>query len=251
MKFRPCIDLHQGKVKQIVGATFDEDPLKITSNHVSDRTPSYFANLYRSKGLDGGHVIKLGKGNDEAALSALKTYPGGLQIGGGINPNNIREWIDAGASKVILTSWLFTRNRIDFSRLGLLVELVSPERITLDLSCSKFEDGYRIMANQWRTRTEALLDRRLLERLSPFCSEFLIHSVDAEGRREGVDGQLLELLSGFSTRPLVYAGGVASWSDVGKIETLGRGEIDFTAGSSLDIFGGNTLRFEDLATRYA
>ena len=105
MKFRPCIDLHQGKVKQIIGGTLSED--NVESNFESEYDSAYYAKLYQKDNLQGGHVIMLGAGNEEAAKQALAAYPGGLQLGGGVDCDNALKWLDAGASQVILTSYIY------------------------------------------------------------------------------------------------------------------------------------------------
>src|ERR1039457_2537573 len=105
--FRPCIDLHEGKVKQIVGGTLGVEPGRLRTNFVSDRPAAWFAKLYQRDALAGAHVIMLGPGNDEPARAALRAYPGGLQIGGGINLENAGAWLAAGGSHVVVTSLLF------------------------------------------------------------------------------------------------------------------------------------------------
>jgi phosphoribosylformimino-5-aminoimidazole carboxamide ribonucleotide (ProFAR) isomerase len=84
-----------------------------------------FARLYREHGLEGGHVIKLGPGNDDAARDALRAWPGALQIGGGINDENAKEWLDAGASKVF------------FDVLGTTVSSFNVLRSLLPPTCSR------------------------------------------------------------------------------------------------------------------
>src|SRR5208282_1311250 len=139
--FRPCIDLHEGKVKQIVGGSLGDAGLR--TNFVSEKPARWFAELYKRDGLTGGHVIMLGPGNENEARAALAAYPGGLQIGGGINRDNAQSWLDAGASHVIVTSWVFREGRVDWNRLGELVKTIGKERLVLDLSCRK-RDEWRV-----------------------------------------------------------------------------------------------------------
>ena len=239
-RFRPCIDLHGGVVKQIVGSSITADDAAGRTNFVSDRTPEYYAELYARDDLRGGHVIKLGSGNDRAALAALAASPGRLQLGGGVNPDNARAWLDAGASQVIVTSYVFHSGRIDFAALKRLNSVCRPEELVLDLSCRRREDGnYYVVTDLWRNFTECRLDRELLDRLSDCCCEFLIHAVDVEGKCSGPDRELLELLSSASTRPCVYAGGIRNFADIKLIDDIGQGKIAYTIGSALDIFGGS------------
>lgn len=239
--FRPCIDLHDGKVKQIVGGTLNtaagEDDLR--TNFVSEKSPAYYAELYRRDGLTGGHVIKLGSGNDEAALEALRAYPGGLQLGGGVNADNAKTFIDAGASAVIVTSFVFSGGEFHEGNLKQLIKAVGRERIVLDLSCRKAPDGrYMVVTDRWKNFTSMALGAEVLEKLSSSCCEFLVHAVDVEGRRAGIDTGLLNLLAENSPCKCVYAGGIASMDDVKLIESAGGGRVDYTIGSALDIFGG-------------
>lgn len=116
--FRPCIDLHSGQVKQIVGGTLDENaPGSLKTNFVSPHPPAHFARLYRDNGLRGAHVIMLGPGNADAAREALAAWPGGLQVGGGITDQNAREWIDAGAEKVSnnCVGWMYLHQGVSKS----------------------------------------------------------------------------------------------------------------------------------------
>ena len=118
--FRPCIDLHDGRVKQIVGSSLSDNGDGLKTNFETDRSPAWFAELYKKDGLRGGHVIMLGKGNEKAAKEALLAYPNGLQIGGGITAYNALEYLEAGASQVIVASWIFPDGNLDFNRLELL-----------------------------------------------------------------------------------------------------------------------------------
>lgn len=254
MKFRPCIDLHNGKVKQIVGSTLkdvggtNETPAE---NFATDKPASEYAEMYQRDKLPGGHVIKLGPGNDEAAMSALKAYPNGLQIGGGINDTNAKRWLDAGASHVIVTSYVFREGKIDYDRLNKLVGIVGTERLVLDLSCRrKPEDPtgpYYVVTDRWQKYTDLPVNEKTLGELASYCDEFLVHGVEVEGKRCGILEDLVTLLGEYSPVPVTYAGGVRSTHDMDNVLTLGGGKVDLTIGSALDCFGG-TLKYDDVVT---
>ena len=251
MKFRPCIDLHRGKVKQIVGGTLtDQAGTALKTNFEADQPAQWYAQLYRRDRLAGGHVIQLGPGNGQAAMAALTAWPGGLQLGGGVTVDNASAWIDAGASAVIVTSWVFHGGKVDYARLRRLSQAIGRERLVLDLSCRRREDAYYIVTDRWQTFTRELVTTRLLDHLSKYCAEYLIHAVDVEGKCQGIETPLVELLGGWSGLPTTYAGGIYTWNDVDTIARLGGGAIDFTVGSALDIFGGSGLRYQELARRY-
>ncbi len=245
MRFRPCIDLHDGKVKQIVGSTLNDSEMPDT-NFVADNDSAFFASLYHENGLAGGHVIMLGRGNEEAAKLALQTYPGGLQIGGGLNDCNGGEYLDAGASHLIFTSFVVADGVLHLDRLKKLCDLYGRERIVLDLSCRRKSDGkYYVVSNRWQTFTDVEVNENTFDRLACFCDEFLIHAVDVEGKKCGIDEDLLNILALHETRCISYAGGVGSFADIDKINSIGKGKIDFTVGSALDIFGGE-LNFKEV-----
>ena len=245
-KFRPCIDLHDGKVKQIVGSTLRDDGAAPLENFVSEKPASWFADLYRRDKIQGAHVIMLGAGNEQAALDALQTYPNALQIGGGIKPENALRFLEAGASQVIVTSYVFDREgRFDEGRLKELSDLVGPDRLVLDLSCKATESGWVVAMNRWQTLTDLIVNAETFERLSPYCSEFLIHAVDVEGKCEGIDEGLVESLSVWCQKPVTYAGGARSVEDLERVQTLSDGRVDVTIGSALDIFGGKSAKYED------
>ncbi len=237
--FRPCIDLHSGKVKQIVGGTLSDSGAGLRTNFESDAGADYFASLYRMDGLTGGHVIMLGGGNEEAARSALRAYPGGLQIGGGINAGNALSYLDCGASKVIVTSAVFRDGAIDFAALKELSALVGKDRLVLDLSCRRRDDRYWIVTDRWQKFTDCEVNSASLEELSRYCGEYLVHAVDVEGKQGGIDVDLLRILADGSPIPATYAGGISSFADIDLISGYGCGRIDYTIGSALDIFGGN------------
>ena len=244
--FRPCIDLHEGKVKQIVGGTMSDDSSKVRANYVSERSSVWYAALYRRDGLSGGHVIMLGPGNEDAARAALQAFPGGLQVGGGINPGNAPGFLDAGASHVIITSWIFQGGQVDWERLQTLNRAIGRKRLVLDLSCRRRDGEYFVVTDLWQKSTELTIARETLERLSAFCAEFLIHAVDVEGLCRGIDRELVEKLGQWSPIPTTYAGGATSLADLEEVTRLGKGRIDLTIGSALDIFGGSGVRYEDV-----
>jgi len=243
--FRPCIDLRAGKVVQIVGGTLGADPAAVQTNFISERPAAWFAELYKNDGLTGGHVIMLGAGNELAARSALATYPGGLQIGGGINAANARTWLDAGASHVIVTSWVFRDGQVDAARLAELVKLIGRERLVLDLSCRQRDGNYYVVTDRWQKFTEVILSAATLENFSRSCAEFLIHAVDVEGLCRGIDGELVSRLGKWATIPATYAGGANSLADLEAVAQLGQGRIGLTIGSALDVFGGAGVRYAD------
>jgi len=241
--FRPCIDLHEGRVKQIVGGTLGAGDLR--TNFVSPKPARWFAELYRRDGLTGGHVIMLGPGNDTEARSALAAFPGGLQIGGGINDENARGWLDAGASHVIVTSWVFRDGRVDWGRLQELVRTIGKEKLVLDLSCRKREGRYWVVTDRWQKFTELEVNAPTLQKLAGSCAEFLVHAVDVEGLCRGIDHALVEQLGQWTPLPLTYAGGANALADLETVTRLGQGKVHLTIGSALDIFGGNGVKYAD------
>ena len=246
MKFRPCIDLHNGKVKQIVGSSLrDDHPEFLKTNFTADKPSSWYAELYRQDNLTGGHIIKLGPGNDAAAREALAAWPGGMQIGGGVTAANCRKWIDLGASHVIVTSYVFAEGKIARERLDNLVDIVGRERLVLDLSCRKRGDDYYIVTDRWQKFTEVTVCPQVLEDLARCCDEFLIHAAEVEGKCSGIERGLVEKLARWSPLPTTYAGGVRDLEDMRLIRDIGGGRIDLTVGSALDIFGGSTLTYRE------
>jgi phosphoribosylformimino-5-aminoimidazole carboxamide ribotide isomerase len=244
--FRPCIDLHEGKVKQIVGGTLGGEPGRLQTNFVSDRPAAWYAELYKRDGLKGGHVIMLGPGNEAEARAALRAYPDGLQVGGGVSLDNAQAWLDAGASHVIVTSWVFREGQVDWERLAQLVETVGKSRLVLDLSCRRRGGGYFVVTDRWQKFTDLAISRESLEKLAAWCAEFLIHAVDVEGQCCGIDQELVSSLGQWSPIPTAYAGGASSLADLEAVTRLGQGRIDLTIGSALDIFGGSGVRYEDV-----
>jgi phosphoribosylformimino-5-aminoimidazole carboxamide ribotide isomerase len=241
--FRPCIDLHEGKVKQIVGGTLGDAGLR--TNFVSEKPAAWFAELYRHDQLRGGHVIQLGAGNEAAALSALAVYPGGLHLGGGVNAENARVWLNAGASHVIVTSWVFREGRVDWSRLDELVKAIGRDRLVLDLSCRKRDAQYFVVTDRWQKFTDLEVTAETLHTFSRYCSEFLVHAVDVEGLCRGIDRELVEKLGRWTPLPMTYAGGANSLADLEEVTRLGSGRVDLTIGSALDIFGGSGVKYDD------
>lgn len=241
--FRPCIDLHDGRVKQIVGGSLDTGELR--TNFVSEKPSAWYAELYRLDDLRGGHVIKLGPGNDAAALEALRAYPGGLQLGGGVNAENATELLDAGASHVIVTSWIFREGRIEWDRLKKIVGRIGKQRLVLDLSCRKRDGEYFVVTDRWQKFTEMTLSRETLEEMGRFCDEFLIHAVDVEGLCRGIDEELVVKLADWSGIPTTYAGGARSLQDLETVTRISGNRVDLTIGSALDIFGGSGVAYQD------
>lgn len=246
MAFRPCIDLQNGRVVQIVGGTLTDDGAQTVTNHTSERPAAEFAALYRQDNLRGGHVILLGPGSEEAARSALAAYPNGLQIGGGVTPSNAALWLDAGASHVVITSFLFDGSVFSPARLHAMTAAVGKDRLVIDLSCRRAADGgYYVAANRWQTVTATRLDAALFQLLEPHCAEFLVHAADVEGRCEGIDAGLVRHLGDWVSLPTTYAGGAKRLEDVALVEDLSGGKVDLTIGSALDIFGGSGVRYAE------
>jgi len=251
MRFRPCIDLHAGQVKQIVGSSLtDDNPAALQTNFEADHQSDWYARLFRSNNLTGGHIIRLGPGNDVAARRALAAWPGGMQLGGGITIDDAPHWLAAGADAVIVTSWVFHDGQIDHQRLRRLSSLIGPDRLALDLSCRRRDADYFVVTNRWQNFTRAKITPALLDDLAGYCREFLIHGVDVEGKCGGIEMDLISILGRWQGIPITYAGGIRELADIDAIDRLGNGRIDFTVGSALDIFGGSQLRYRDLALRY-
>lgn len=247
MRFRPCIDLHDGVVKQIVGSTLSAEKADgLTTNFVADKPSSWFAELYRKDKLTGGHIIKLGPGNDEAAREALQAWPGKIQLGGGVTAENAQYWIENGASHVIVTSFVFKNGLIDMENLDQLVAAVGAERIVLDLSCRKRGDDYYIVTDRWQKFTDVAITEKVIKDLAGYCAEYLVHAVDVEGRCSGIETELVEKLGRWVSVPTTYAGGIRNFKDIDLIEEKGRGRLDFTVGSALDIFGGTEISYKEI-----
>jgi len=245
--FRPCIDLHNGKVKQIVGSSLSENESELKENFISQKPAEWYARLYKKDGLKGGHIIMLGPGNEEAATKALKAYPNGMQIGGGINRENSLKYIEAGASAVIVTSYIFPDGKFSLEKLKAISGEVGRERLVVDLSCYKVEGvgswEWLVAMNKWQTFTDFYITKENLEMISEFCFEFLVHAAGVEGKQQGMDLELIEFLGEHSPLPATYAGGANSVKDFETCNELSKGLVDLTIGSALDIFGG-TLPYE-------
>ena len=241
--FRPCIDLHQGKVKQIVGGSLCDSGAK--ANFVSDHGSGYYAELYKNTGLKGGHLISLGQNNQQSVLDALTAYPKGLQFGGGVNLDNALNYLNAGASKVIVTSYVFEGYQFSWEKLSDISALVGPENLVLDLSCRKTKQGWMVATNRWQTITNVKIDAHLIEQLQPYCAEFLIHSADVEGLQAGIDDDLVSALGKVVSIPTTYAGGATSLRDLDRVKELSAGKVDLTIGSALDIFGGSGVTLDE------
>ena len=233
-------------MKQIVGGSLSEADRPLRTNYVSDRDAAWYARLYGRDGLRGGHVIMLGPGNETVARAALAAYPGGLQIGGGITPGNARFYLDAGASHVIVTSWMFDgEGAFSAARLGRLVGAVGRDRLVLDLSCRRTAGGWTVASNRWGTLTDLHVDAGALDRLAESCAEFLVHAVDVEGLQAGIDEELVALLGAWGKRPVTYAGGARSLEDLVRVDALSRGAVDLAIGSALDLFGGSRIAYRE------
>lgn len=239
MRFRPCIDLRNGRVVQIVGGSLRDDGANIVTNFETDQSPALFAQRYQTDDLWGGHVIALGPGNREAALAALQAFPGGLQMGGGITPENAADYLDAGASHVIVTSYVFRDGRMDAERLAALLAAVGRQRLVLDLSCRKRDNTYWVVTDRWQRFTEVAITPETLAQLGDACAEFLVHGVDGEGQRLGIDTTLVEMLGEWSPCPVTYAGGARALADLDLVKAHGCGRVDLSIGSALDLFGGD------------
>lgn len=230
-------------MKQIVGGTLTDAGAR--TNFVSEKSAAWFADVYRRDQLAGGHVIMLGTGNEAAARAALAAYPGGLHLGGGINATNARTWLDAGASHVIVTSWVFREGLVDWTRLEELIKTIGQEKLVLDLSCRQRAGKYFVVTDRWQKFTELEVNAATLEKFSGYCAEFLIHAVDVEGLCRGIDRELVSMLGQFTPIPTTYAGGANSLVDLAAVTELGGGKIDLTIGSALDIFGGSGVKYSD------
>ncbi len=257
MEFRPCIDIHNGQVKQIVGGSLTDQNDQAQENFVAGKDADYYARLYQEKGIKGGHIILLNPVTSEyyettkrQAMKALAAYPGGMQIGGGINDTNAKEYLEAGASHVIVTSYVFKDGKIHMENLKKLYDIVGKEHLVLDLSCRYRDGAYYIVTDRWQRFTEEKVDEKTLDMLMEYCDEFLIHAVDVEGKAQGIEGRLVEQLGKWNRLPITYAGGVHAYEDIDELKRLGNGKIHVTIGSALDIFGGK-LDFDTVMKRIA
>ena len=246
MEFRPCIDIHNGKVKQIVGGSLKDEGDQAAENFVSEQDGAFFAGLYQSYGIQGGHIILLNpagspwyEATKAQAMKALAAYHGGMQAGGGICPDNAKEFLEAGASHVIVTSYVFRDGRIHFENLEKLQKITGKEHLVLDLSCRKQGEDYYIVTDRWQKFTKEKISEKLLEQLSRYADEFLVHAVDVEGKAQGIETELVKLLGNWGKIPITYAGGVGSFSDLEQLKYFGQNRLHVTIGSALDLFGGS------------
>lgn len=252
MEFRPCIDIHNGKVKQIVGGSLKDAGNQAQENFVSEQDAAFYANFYKKDGIKGGHIILLNKEGSEyfeqtrqQAMLALRAYPGGLQVGGGIREDNAIDYLDAGASHVIVTSYVFRDGQIDWDNLHKLHREAGSEHLVLDLSCRKKGDAYYIVTDRWQKFTDVALTPAVLDELAGYCSEFLIHAVDVEGKARGIEEPLVQMLGAWNGIPVTYAGGVGSFADLARLKELGQNRLHVTIGSALDLFGGH-MNYEEV-----
>lgn len=250
MRFRPCIDIHNGQVKQIVGGSLKDAGDQAQENFVATQDAAFFAKLYQKAGLQGGHIILLNPPSSEyyeatksQALQALRAYPSGMQIGGGINADNAMEYLNAGASHVIVTSYVFKDGKISYENLEKMVKSVGKEHLVLDLSCRKKDGDYYVVTDRWQKFTDMKLDLDALRELGSYCDEFLIHAVDVEGKARGIETELVQLLAEYGEIPMTYAGGVGNFKDLDALRQYGKNYLDVTIGSALDLFGG-TMEYE-------
>ncbi|KAI4663410.1 Histidine biosynthesis bifunctional protein hisB [Alternaria triticimaculans] len=247
-RFRPCIDLHAGSVKQIVGGTLNTTtPDVLKTNWTSEHPSAFYADLYKQHDLTGAHVIMLGPGNDQAAQEALEAWKGGMQVGGGITEKNAAEWIERGADKVIITSYLFPSSTFSMDRLRAVLHALDNDKtkLVIDLSCRRKDDKWFVATNKWQTITDFELNQESISLLEPHCSEFLIHAADVEGLQRGIDHELVTKLADWCSIPVTYAGGGRSIEDLELVKELSKGKVDLTIGSALDIFGGTGVKFHD------
>lgn len=246
MEFRPCIDIHNGKVKQIVGGSLKDEGNFAKENFVSGQDAAFYARLYQKEGIKGGHIIMLNHKDSmyyeetkQQALSALHTYFGGLQVGGGIHAKNAEEFLAAGASHVIVTSYVFQNGYVNYENLERLKKEIGKEHLVLDLSCRKWEDSYYIVTDRWQKFTEERITEQLLDCLMGYADEFLVHAVDVEGKASGIEWELAKILGNWAKIPITYAGGIGSFEDLRQLKEAGHGKLNVTIGSALDLFGGS------------
>lgn len=243
--FRPCIDLHEGKVKQIVGSSLSDSNSTLKTNFESNYSAAYYAELYKKDSLLGGHVIMLGKGNESEAKKALAAYPKGLQIGGGITAENAEDFLNAGASHVIVTSYVFENNELSEKKLENMKRAVGKENLVLDLSCKRYLDSWNIATNRWQTLTQTTISKESLAYFANYCDEFLIHAADVEGKQQGMDEELILFLAKYSPITVTYAGGARHLEDLKRCKEISMNKVNLTIGSALDIFGGTGACYAD------
>ncbi|MFP3156047.1 phosphoribosylformimino-5-aminoimidazole carboxamide ribotide isomerase [Lachnospiraceae bacterium ZAX-1] len=246
MEFRPCIDIHNGKVKQIVGGSLRDTKQEAVENFVSEQDAAFYANFYKKDGIRNGHIILLNpplspyyEATKQQAFLALSAYPDGMQIGGGITALNAKSFLEAGASHVIVTSYVFCDGAVNYENLKNLTRAVGKQRIVLDLSCRKKADDYYIVTDRWQKFTTEKVTVDLLDMLMEYADEFLIHAVDVEGKSLGIEKKLVSRLAEWGKIPITYAGGIGNFDHLKELKVLGQNKLHVTIGSALDIFGGN------------
>lgn len=252
MRFRPCIDIHDGKVKQIVGGSLIEKNDQVKENYISELDAAYYADFYKKDGLKGGHIILLNSASSSyyeeskgQAFAALKAYPGGLQIGGGITADNALDYLRKEASHVIITSYVFQNGQINYEHLEKVRKRTGKEHLVLDLSCRRKGEDYVIVTDRWQKFTETAITEETLDILAKYCDEFLVHGVDVEGKSSGIEKDLVKLLGGWEGIPITYAGGIGSFADLDDVKISGKNKLDVTIGSALDLFGG-TMSYREV-----
>ena len=252
MRFRPCIDIHNGKVKQIVGSSLRDKNDEAKENYVASNDAVFYARMYREMGLSGGHIILLNpvtsplyEATKKQATEALNACPGLMQVGGGITADNAKEFIDAGASHVIVTSYVFKDGKINYANLKKLTAAVGKEKVVLDLSCKNVDGKYYIVTDRWQKLTDVELTEETLDLLSEYCDEFLVHAADVEGKQKGIEENVAGILGKWGKIPVTYAGGAGTLDDVKELKKIGKGRVDVTIGSALEIFGGS-LKLKDI-----
>lgn len=256
MKFRPCIDIHNGKVKQIIGSSINDDGDNAVENYVSEKDSAYYAEMYKRDGLTGGHIIQLNSSGSEyynstkvQAVKALNAYHGGMQVGGGINEKNAAYFLDNGATHVIVTSYVFKNGEVDYDNLKKISSAVGKRHLVLDLSCRKKNGKYYIVTDRWQKFSNVFVDENILNELSCYCDEFLVHAVDVEGKSSGIEEELAVMLGKWDGIPITYAGGISCYNDIIKLKDYGNNKLDFTIGSALDIFGG-TISYKEVVSKF-
>ncbi len=252
MRFRPCIDIHNGKVKQIVGSSLRDKNDEAKENYVASNDAVFYARMYREMGLSGGHIILLNpvtsplyEATKKQATEALNACPGLMQVGGGITADNAKEFINAGASHVIVTSYVFKDGKINYANLEKLTAAVGKEKVVLDLSCKNVDGKYYIVTDRWQKLTDVELIEATLDLLSEYCDEFLVHAADVEGKQKGIEENVAGILGKWGKIPVTYAGGAGTLDDVKELKEIGKGRVDVTIGSALEIFGGS-LKLKDV-----
>ncbi len=247
MNFRPCIDVFKGKVVQLIGTSlFGGEEKTIVKHFESEYSPAYYAELFKQDNLKGGHILSLGSGNNDVVIEALKAFNGGMKYGGSVTPENAHVYLDAGATHVIVNSYVFDNGEINLPNLKSLVKSIGKDKLVLDMSCRKKNGDYYIVTNLWEKFTNVILDQKSLQDISKYCDEIIVHGVDSEGRKQGLESDLVRILAQHTPIKTVYAGGISSIADLTMIKALGNEKIDPCIGTALSIYGGNLSYYEVL-----